>query len=56
MERGAGSVAVSARPIFPKTLLTSGKLLFLKISAPYALGSWIQAGNVIIVDSMQSFL
>ena len=27
MEKGAGSVEVSARPAFPKTLSTSGKLL-----------------------------
>ena len=29
MSNGAGSVAVSARPIFPKTWCTSGKLLMI---------------------------
>ena len=29
IDRGAGSVAVSARPIFPKTLSTSGNALMI---------------------------
>ena len=30
MLKGAGSVAVSARPIFPKTLITSGNVLRIR--------------------------